>query len=159
MHRGPVIEACRLEGIGDDFITIGDISDDDAHSGGIIRGNDFQVGAARGVLTRASNLSIEKNRILNRLEAGISMTECGAIQHVTLRGNHVEDTCFRSISGAGFCPCTTTAAVEMGGRNPATDPLKSDILIEGNTIVRPRGSAVTGTDNKVIATGLYALEQ
>lgn len=205
LRRGPVIEDCRLEGIGDDFINIGDIADDDAHSGGIVRGNDFQVGAARGVLARASNLLIENNRILNTLEAGIAMTESGAIQHVTIRGNHVEDTCLRSISGVGLCPYTTTAAVEMWGRDPATDPLKSEILIEGNTIVRPSGSAVTVinarnvivrgntfqecgsrpwhgkgrqpeqyglpvaiysgaeavtvTDNKVIATGLYALEQ
>jgi hypothetical protein len=34
MRRGPLIEACRLEGIGDDFINIGGFSDDDG--GGMV---------------------------------------------------------------------------------------------------------------------------
>jgi hypothetical protein len=143
MKRGPVIEECHFENPGDDFINVGEISDDDSLSGGVIRNNVFTAGTIRGILARASNMLIENNRIVNTLEAGIVITECGPIHNLVIRGNYLEDNCGRAISGVGNCPYTTGAAIEMWSRNPQTDPIRKDIVIEGNTIVKPSGSAVS----------------
>lgn len=144
-RRGPLVEDCVFEGIGDDFINLGEVElSQEPNSGGIIRCNTFTSGIVRGILARTNNLLIEGNRVTNTLEAALAIQETAAISQLVIRGNSFEDNCARMISGVGHVPFTSGATIEMfDHEKPADDPIRSDILIEGNTIVQPRGSAVS----------------
>ncbi|MGB8166520.1 MAG: right-handed parallel beta-helix repeat-containing protein [Chthoniobacteraceae bacterium] len=112
--------------------------------GAQFRRNQFTTGVARGMLLQSHNAVVEDNRFANLLESTLILgTEAalwaGAVnaKGIVLRGNHIEDTNLRAISHR----YSATIELSVEGELSGTDWIE-DVRIEGNTIVRPGGSAI-----------------